>query len=144
MQVKVIVFDGPPQPFNEDVVLASAAAVQADSDFVVFENLGEPVAGKLGALIRVEDFGLAVEFQCLLEGLIAEIRARVLETRQERILRLCQSMTATRYINPLNHQDTSNQPKKLLSLVLELPGFHVHFTFVGLLRNRNGDIPTDP
>ena len=69
MQVKVMVFDGPPQPFNEDVVLASAAAVHADSDFVVFENLGEAVAGKLGALIRVEDFGLAVALQSLSGGL---------------------------------------------------------------------------
>ena len=51
MQVKVVVFDGPPKPFNEDVVLASAAAVHADSDFVVFENLGEAVAGKLGSLM---------------------------------------------------------------------------------------------
>ena len=59
MQVKVVVFDGPPKPFNEDVVLASAAAVHADVDFVVFENLGEAVAGKLGTLIGVEDFGLA-------------------------------------------------------------------------------------
>jgi hypothetical protein len=74
MQVKVMVFDGPPQPFNEDVALASAAAVHADSDCVVFENLGEPVAGKLGALICVEDLRFAVELQSLLGGLIAEIR----------------------------------------------------------------------
>jgi hypothetical protein len=76
MQVKVVVFDGPPKPFNEDVVLASAAAVHADGDFVVFENLSKPVAGKLGALIRVEDFGLTIEFQGLPEGLIAEIRVQ--------------------------------------------------------------------
>ena len=56
IQVEVVVLDRPPQTFDEDVVLASAAAVHADSDFVVFENLGEPVAGKLCSLIRVEDF----------------------------------------------------------------------------------------
>ena len=76
MQVKVVVFDGPPKPFNEDVVLASAAAVHADGDFVVFENLGEAVAGKLGSLIGVEDFRLAVTLQGLLKGLVAEVRVQ--------------------------------------------------------------------
>jgi hypothetical protein len=33
---------------------------------MVVENLSEPVAGKLGALIRVEDFRLARELQGLL------------------------------------------------------------------------------
>jgi len=68
-----VVLDGPPEPFNEDVVLASAAAVHADSDPLVLENLGEAVAGKLCSLIRVEDFRLAVAFQSLLEGLVAEV-----------------------------------------------------------------------
>jgi len=93
-------FDGPPQPLDEDVVLASTAAVHADGDFVVFNNLGKSVAGKLGSLIGVEDFRLAVTLDGLLEGLSTEVRARVLESRQERTLRLCQSMIATRYINP--------------------------------------------
>jgi hypothetical protein len=74
MQVKVIVFDGPPQPFNEDVVLASAATVHADVDAVVFENLGETGAGKLGALIGVEDVRLAIAADGFLEGLHTEIR----------------------------------------------------------------------
>jgi hypothetical protein len=76
MQVEVVVFDGPPQPFNEDVVLASAASVHADSDPMVLEDLCESVAGKLGSLIRVEDLRFAVELHSLLEGLIAEIRVQ--------------------------------------------------------------------
>ena len=74
MQVKVVMFDGPPQTLNEDVVLTSAAAVHADADALVLENLSKTVAGKLGALIRVEDFRLAIAAQGLLEGLNTEIR----------------------------------------------------------------------
>ncbi|MEJ5358589.1 MAG: hypothetical protein WHT06_07920 [Desulfobacterales bacterium] len=50
MQVKVVVFDGPPQPLDEDTILAAAATVHADGDIVVFENLGEAGAGKLSPL----------------------------------------------------------------------------------------------
>ncbi len=69
-------FDSPPQPLDEDVVLASTAAVHADGDFVVFKNLGETVAGKLSSLIRVEDFRLAVTLDGLLEGLMTEVRVQ--------------------------------------------------------------------
>ena len=71
-----MVFDGPPQPFNEDIVLASAAAIHADGDPVILEDLCESVTGKLCSLIRVEDLRLAVAFYGLLEGLIAEIRVQ--------------------------------------------------------------------
>ena len=67
-------FEGPPQPLDEDVVLASAAAVHADADAVVFENLGEAGAGKLRPLIGVEDLWLAVAAEGLLERLHTEIR----------------------------------------------------------------------
>jgi hypothetical protein len=76
MQVEVVVFDGPPQPLNEDVVLATAAAVHADSDPVVLENLGESVAGKLGSLIGVGNLRFPVAAKGLLESLISEIRVQ--------------------------------------------------------------------
>ena len=67
-------FDGTPYPFNEDVVLASAAAVHTDVDSVVLEYSGEIFAGKLGALIGVEDLWLAIAVEGFLEGLNTEIR----------------------------------------------------------------------
>ena len=71
-------FEGPPQPLDEDVVLASAAAVHADADAVVFENLGEAGAGKLRPLIGVEDLWLAVAAEGLLERLHTEIRLQAI------------------------------------------------------------------
>jgi hypothetical protein len=53
------------------------------------------------SLVGVEDFRPSVAAQGLLEGINAEVWLKgVLEIRQERILRLFQSMTATRYMNP--------------------------------------------
>jgi hypothetical protein len=76
MQVKVIVFDGPQQPFNEDVVLASAAAVHTDGDPVVLEDLSKTVAGELCSLVGVEDLRFSITIQGFLEGLITEIRVQ--------------------------------------------------------------------
>jgi hypothetical protein len=76
VQVEVVVLDRPPQQFNEDVVLAAAAAVHADGDVVVFENLREGNAGKLGALVSVEDLRLSVSLQRLLERLDAKLRVQ--------------------------------------------------------------------
>jgi len=61
IKVKVVVFEGPLEPFDENVVLASAPAIHADADSTVIENLGERGTGKLGLLICVEDFRLAVQ-----------------------------------------------------------------------------------
>ena len=73
----------------------------ADRNAVVFECLGEIVAGKLCPLVRVEDFRRTIAAQSVIKRMDTEIRlTRVLETRQDRILRLYQSMTTTRYINP--------------------------------------------
>ena len=73
MQVEVVMFDGPPKPLDEDVVLASAAAVHADADVLVFEKLGKGRAGKLGALIGVEDLRPSVAPEGFLERLYTEI-----------------------------------------------------------------------
>lgn len=39
MQVNVVMLNRPPEPLDEDIILASASAVHADS--VVFKNLGK-------------------------------------------------------------------------------------------------------
>jgi len=73
MQVEVVMFDRPPESLDEDVILASAAAVHADVDTVVFENLGERGTGKLRALIGVEDLRPSIAVQGFLERLYTEI-----------------------------------------------------------------------
>lgn len=50
MQVKVVVFEGPPHTLNEEVALTPTEAVHADVVAVVLENFSKSVAGKLGAL----------------------------------------------------------------------------------------------
>lgn len=49
------VFDAPPKPVNEDVVLASAVAVHADGDVVVLENLGEAITDQWGISALTRD-----------------------------------------------------------------------------------------
>ena len=71
-----MVFDGPPQPLNEDVVLASTTAVHADRYAVVFECLGEIVAGKLCPLVRVEDFRRTIAAQSVIKRMDTEIRLK--------------------------------------------------------------------
>lgn len=101
MQINVLVFEGPPEPFNENIVLATTTAVHADGDLVIDENLGKRVAGKLRPLVGVEDFRFSVAAQRLFKGLDTKGRLQGVDIRQDRTLRLCQSMMATRNMNPL-------------------------------------------
>src|SRR5262249_58554399 len=73
-QIHLLVFDAAPQPFDEDIVAPSPLAVHADGDVVVGEHAGECRAGELAALIRVEDFRLAVASESVLQRLDAEPR----------------------------------------------------------------------
>jgi len=73
VQVKVLVLDGPPEPLDKDVVLAAAPAIHADGDLVVLEDVDKVVAGKLSALVGVEDFRPSVAAQGLLEGINAKV-----------------------------------------------------------------------
>ncbi len=71
-----MVFDGPPQPLNKDVVLASATAIHADRNVVIFECLGEIIAGKLCPLVRVEDFRRSIAVQGVIKRMYTEIRLK--------------------------------------------------------------------
>ena len=97
MQIQVVIFDGPPQLLEEDIVLASAAAVHADADGVVFENSGEAGAGKLGALIGVEDLRLAIAAEGFLKGLHTEIRFQAIGLKDQ-IVASCNAKLNTQLI----------------------------------------------
>jgi len=47
-------FEGSLKLFDENVVLATASAVHADVDSVLFERAGEIVAGELSALVTTQ------------------------------------------------------------------------------------------
>ena len=66
-QIHPLVLDGPPQPLDEDVVVAATAAVHADGDTVVLEHPGEGFGRELAALIGVEDLGRPIAGNRLLE-----------------------------------------------------------------------------
>lgn len=73
-KIDLLVFDRPPEPLDEHVVAPCALAVHADGDLVLLQQIGEGHTGELAALIRVEDLGLAVFGQSLLDSLDAECR----------------------------------------------------------------------
>jgi len=60
LDIDVFVFDGSPQPLDENIVQRAAAAIHADQDILGFQSTGESVAGELSSLIAVEDFGMAM------------------------------------------------------------------------------------
>jgi hypothetical protein len=65
-QLHFFIFDAAPQPLDEHVVALSPFAVHADGDVVLGEHADEGGAGKLQALIGVEDVGPAVMSQSIL------------------------------------------------------------------------------
>jgi hypothetical protein len=77
MEIDLLVLEGAPEPFDEDVVAPAALAVHADLDTV---GLGQPREGgtrELGALIGVEDGRSAMARQRLFHGGNAECTASI-------------------------------------------------------------------
>jgi hypothetical protein len=56
VQVNLFIFDRFPQPLDKHVVAPAAFAIHADGDAVILEQLCKFQAGKLTALIGIEDF----------------------------------------------------------------------------------------
>lgn len=65
VQMHRLVFERPPQPFDEDIVHAPAPAIHGDGDLGVLEGVRELEAGELAPLVGVEDVGLAISGQRL-------------------------------------------------------------------------------
>ena len=65
VQIDRLVFERPPQTFDEDVVHVPAPSVHRYRDLRVLENTGELEAGELAALIRIENLRLAESGQRL-------------------------------------------------------------------------------
>src|SRR5471032_2563219 len=74
VQIHLLIFDAAPQSLDEDIVPPSPFAVHADRNVVVSEHTGEGQARELRALIRVEDLGLAVTSQSILQRRDTECR----------------------------------------------------------------------
>ncbi len=74
MQIDSLIFQGPPEALDEDVVHAPAPPIHGDRDARVVERRGEVDAGELAALIRIEDLRPAVSGQCLPQGLRTALR----------------------------------------------------------------------
>ena len=72
VEIDALVLQGAPEPLDEDIVHPPASAIHADADFGVAQHAGEGVAGKLAALVRVEDFRLTEPGQRLLQRRDAE------------------------------------------------------------------------
>ena len=67
VQIDFLVLNGSPQPLDKDIVEYSTPAIHADADAVLFQAASKLQAGKLPALIRIENsrFG---DFQGLIQG----------------------------------------------------------------------------
>lgn len=72
VQIDLLILERAPESLDEDVVPPAALAVHADADAVLQEEAGKRRAGKLGALICVEDLGPSMRGDGLLDGGDAE------------------------------------------------------------------------
>src|SRR6516225_10469991 len=73
-QVDVLVLDGAPQAFDEDVVTPATPAIHADLHAALLQGADEVRTRELTALVRVEDLGPTVPGKGLLERVDAERR----------------------------------------------------------------------
>src|SRR3989338_2899997 len=72
-EINILVFDGPPQTLNKDIIKSPATAVHADLNPAIEKNARKLLACELTALIGIENLRLAI-LQSIFETLHAEIR----------------------------------------------------------------------
>lgn len=72
VEIALLVFDGAPDALDEDVVAPGALIVHGDGDVGGFQSLDELQGGELTALIRIENFRLAITTQGVFYRLDAE------------------------------------------------------------------------
>jgi hypothetical protein len=58
--VNVFVFDGPPEPLNEDIIKDASPAIHADLNISGSQFAGKIVGGELNTLVGVENLGLCL------------------------------------------------------------------------------------
>ena len=72
VQIDSFLFEGPPQPFDEDIVEISASTIHRDLD-VGFGQIGDPGGPcELRPLIGIHDLGLAIFCDGLVQGFDAK------------------------------------------------------------------------
>ena len=74
-QVDILVLDTAPEPLDEDIIQSPIPTVHADQDLTRLQPAGELMAGKLAALIRVENTRLGLS-QGLVDHFDAEYRVQ--------------------------------------------------------------------
>src|SRR2546427_13177767 len=109
VEVDLLVFEAAPQPLDEDVVHVAALAIHADGDRVTLQGVGEIVAGELAApslrwgrlwsVLKIS--GRPKRASASSSASTQKSAPSVFDSRQASTARLCQSMIATRYTNPL-------------------------------------------
>lgn len=74
MEVDVLIFERPPESFDDNIIHGSSLAIPADCDAFGFQDSGEYITGELATLIRVEDFGAPPSSDGLEKSVDAELR----------------------------------------------------------------------
>ena len=64
VEIDLLVFDRPPEPFDEDIVPSGSLAIHGDDDSGPLQHRREVHRGKLRALIRIEDIGFTMTGKC--------------------------------------------------------------------------------
>lgn len=75
VQIDFLVLDASPEPLYEHIVTPAASPVHADGNTLFLQKISELHAGKLAALVGVEDLGRTVKAEGFLSRLNTEIRA---------------------------------------------------------------------